>query len=155
MLKVLFVCAGNTCRSVLSEGLFREMVRTARLDEEVEIDSAGTHVKMEFLPPTSKAIRVASEKDINVEMIRTRSVKEADLVYFDYILAMEKNNLLALEAIQSQKTGKRPCLLLDFAFSVSDREIIDPYDRGIRAYREAMGLIDLGCRGLLAAIKEQ
>lgn len=153
MLNILFVCQANTCRSVLAEGLFRKITTAIGLEGKVGIASAGTHVTNESLPPNSKAIQVASETGINLGMIRTRSVRRSDFIDFDYVLAMDEKNLIALGAFEPGRITNRPRLLLDFALSVREKEITDPYDRGIGVYRQTARLIEVGCQEFLAELK--
>ncbi len=131
------------------------MTTTTGLGAKVEIVSAGTHVKNESLPPNSKAIQVASERGIYVDMIRTRAVRQSDFLNFDHVLAMDEKNLIALAEFQPGENEKKPCLLLDFSPSVAEQEITDPYGRGIESYQDAARLIEIGCRGFLAEVTER
>ena len=96
--RVLFVCMGNICRSPTAHALFREAVTAAGLGDKITTDSAGTHAYHIGNPPDARATATALARDIDVTDLRARQVCEADFEQFDYIVAMDRDNLSSLEA---------------------------------------------------------
>jgi protein-tyrosine phosphatase len=154
MLNILFVCRANTCRSILAEGIFRDLISDTELEKKLGIDSAGTHVTEEYLPPDPRTIEVAGEHCIDVSRFHTRSIKPSDFLDFNYIVVMDKNNLADLNNFQLGPVGATTRLLLEFAKNTSDTEVFDPYDYDIATYRRAIKLIYAGINGLLEVIRQ-
>ncbi|MEK9534132.1 MAG: low molecular weight protein-tyrosine-phosphatase, partial [Halieaceae bacterium] len=111
---VLFVCMGNICRSPTAHALFREAVTAAGLDDEIAVDSAGTHAYHIGNPPDARATATALERDIDMTDLRARQVCEADFEQFDYVVAMDRDNLSLLEASCPPAAQDRLSLMLDW-----------------------------------------
>jgi protein-tyrosine phosphatase len=86
MIKVLFVCLGNICRSPSAEGVFRKLVEEQGLIDQIEIDSAGTHAYHVGSPPDDRAQEAARRRGIDMSGLRGRRVDEGDFYIFDYVL---------------------------------------------------------------------
>ena len=97
MIRVLFVCLGNICRSPTAEGIFRDMVQREGLSELIETDSCGTGSWHIGKPPDSRARSEATRRGIVLEDLRGRAIDPDDFTTFDYILAMDKQNLADLQ----------------------------------------------------------
>ena len=129
-INVLFVCMGNICRSPTAHALFREAVTAVGLEDRITTDSAGTHAYHIGNPPDARATATALERDIDMTDLRARQVCEADFEQFDYVVAMDRDNLRfaarrpALPAAQD-----RLSLMLDWAEGWGD-EVPDPYYGG-------------------------
>ena len=114
MIKVLFVCMGNICRSPMAESIFRHMVEQAGLADEFEIDSAGTIEWHAGNPPDYRAIVHAGRRGYDLTPLRARQVVAADFGRFDWILAMDRGNLAHLEGLRpagfsvSRDTSRSP-----------------------------------------------
>ena len=93
MVKVLFVCMGNICRSPTAEGMFRKVVEEAQLSHLIQIDSAGTHAYHIGEPPDKRAQQAALHRGFDLSQQRARKVKSTDFEYYDFILAMDSDNL--------------------------------------------------------------
>ena len=143
---------GNICRSPTAEGVFRQLVRDAELENQIDTDSAGTHAYHLGDPPDPRAITIASGRGIDLTGLIARHVVESDFVRFDHILAMDRNNLMELRQIRPVESTTAPRLLLDFAPEMTEFEVPDPYFGTLGDYRLAMDLICAGVRGLLQEI---
>ena len=144
---------GNICRSPTAEGVFRQLVRDAELENQIDTDSAGTHAYHLGEPPDSRAVAIASGQGIDLAGLIARHVVESDFVRFDHILAMDRNNLMELQQIRPAKSAVAPRLLLDCAPEMTEFEVPDPYFGTLEDYRMAMNLIYAGTRGLLQEIE--
>lgn len=155
MVKVLFVCMGNICRSPTAEGVFRHIVNSAGLADKIHIDSAGTHSYHIGSTPDPRAQAAALNRNIDLSSQRARKVKGADFDEFDYVLAMDHSNYSDLRDISSEDTQDRLSLFLDFAETVSTREVPDPYYGGDQGFEHVLDLVEEASRGLLASIREK
>jgi len=127
MIKVLFVCMGNICRSPTAEGVFRRLVEERRLDGRVEVDSAGTHGYHVGETPDPRTQRAAAARGYDLSSIRARKVAAQDLEYFDLVLAMDRNNLEALQRMCPPELTGRLDLFMRYAANFDDEEVPDPY----------------------------
>ncbi|KAL8728896.1 MAG: hypothetical protein Q9181_005185 [Wetmoreana brouardii] len=129
---VLFVCLGNICRSPMAEGVFRTMTRS---DTRVgTIDSAGTGAYHEGCPPDPRTMNVLEENgDIDYNH-SARKVRSSDFKDFDYILAMDGENLHDLLRLQrriirnggAHAAPAKIMLFGDFG-GVKGEQVVDPY----------------------------
>jgi protein-tyrosine phosphatase len=112
---VLFVCMGNICRSPTAEGVFRKVVRDAELHDLIIVDSAGTHAYHVNEPPDRRARTAAERRGFPLDDIRARRVSNEDYERFDYILAMDEDNLLILKEGAPDEHRYKVRLFLEFA----------------------------------------
>ena len=153
MTKVLFVCMGNICRSPTAEGVFRHKVEQNNLQEQISIDSAGTHAYHVGNPPDQRAQDAALKRDIDLSQQRARRVSADDFSEFDYIIAMDESNLDDLLSICP--TGYEDRLHLFLAFSDSEnREVPDPYYGQGRGFEIVLNLVEDASEGLLEHIRK-
>ena len=151
-ISILFVCMGNICRSPTAEGVFRHHVEAAGLSDNIEIDSAGTHAYHVGEPPDRRAHAAAERRGMSLDGIQARRVTAADFERFDYIIAMDEDNLYRLrkEAPDNHKAELR--LFLEFSAGV-ETEVPDPYYGGTAGFERVLDLVDDASRGLLEALK--
>lgn len=153
MIRVLFVCLGNICRSPMAEGIFQHLVDQAGLSDQMEIDSTGTHTWCVGERAHRGTRNVLRCHNITYNG-RTRQVTPADLCEADYVVAMDADNVYDLRHLDHRVglDGKLH-MLLDFAPPGSPREVPDPYFDG--AFEYVYSLIEVGCRGLLDHIRAE
>jgi len=152
MVKVLFVCLGNICRSPTAEGVFTKLVRERGLDGAIHIDSAGTIDFHQGEPPDERAQRVASSKGIDISHLRARQIRSGDFREFDYVLAMDMDNLAVLEAMCPGTHRERVRLFCDYAPHLKEREVPDPYFGGAKGFQNVYRIVEAAAQGLLDAI---
>ncbi len=115
MPKVLFVCMGNISRSPTAHAVFREQVRERGLAEQFVIDSAGTHDFHTGKKPDTRTIETAAEQGLDMTDLRARQVQQYDFEQFDYVVAMDEQNLSALQNSCPKTYLGRLSLLLDWS----------------------------------------
>jgi protein-tyrosine phosphatase len=156
MVKVLFVCMGNICRSPMAEGVFRRMLEGVGLAEKIYVDSAGTHSYHIGAPPDTRSQATALRRGVDLRSIRARQVTETDLVEFDYVLAMDRDNFEHLRVLcQNPELQRHVRLFLDFAPDLPEREVPDPYYGGSGGFERVMDLVEEAAQGLLIQIRER
>lgn len=156
MIRVLFVCLGNICRSPTAHGVFRQMVENAGLADQVLVDSAGTAAWHIGKAPDQRSARHAALRGYDLSPLRARQAVADDFYQFDYVLAMDKENLLNLQQICPAGAPVEPRLLLaDFAQSFNQLEVPDPYYGGDAGFEQVLDLVEDACQGLLADIRKR
>jgi protein-tyrosine phosphatase len=148
IVRVLFVCTGNICRSPMAEAVFGHMVERAGLSTQVEADSAGLISFHAGEEPHSGTRRVLRERNIAYTHA-ARAVRSADFSRFGYIIALDRGHLAELRDM-ARGSGARLALLMDYAPDAGTLDVPDPYYNG--RFDEVYHLIEQGCRGLLADI---
>lgn len=151
MVRVLFVCLGNICRSPTAEGAFRGLVEREGLGDQIEIDSAGTAAFHVGEPPDGRAQAEAKRRGIDISGLRGRQARSEDFKTFDYVLAMDASNHQNLLRICPAGHEDRLDMFLDFAPDVGRREVPDPYYEG--GFDSVYDMIEQAAQGLLDDIR--
>ncbi|PAD58037.1 protein tyrosine phosphatase [Bacillus sonorensis] len=153
MIKVLFVCLGNICRSLMAEAVFNDMLKKSGLDDRIAADSAGTGNWHIGKPPHEGTRALLAEKNISCEGLFARQVTKNDLEEFDYIVAMDAENAGNVRSLAgfSQKPVIRR--LLDYVDDCQTEDVPDPYYTG--NFEEVYELVEEGCRQLLNDIRRE
>lgn len=155
MVRVLFVCLGNICRSPTAEGVFRRLVAEQGLEGEIEIDSAGTHAYHVGAAPDARAQQAARRRGIDISSLRGRRATVEDIRRFDYVLAMDRENLEHLLEICPVGYERKIQLFLEYAPHRTEREVPDPYFGGDSGFDRVLDMVEEASRGLLAKIRER
>lgn len=144
---------GNICRSPTAEGVFRHKVEQKNLQEQISIDSAGTHAYHVGNPPDQRAQDAALKRDIDLSQQRARRVSADDFSEFDYVIAMDESNLDDLLSICPAGYEDRLHLFLAFSDS-GNKEVPDPYYGQGRGFEIVLNLVEDASEGLLKHIRE-
>jgi protein-tyrosine phosphatase len=152
---VLFVCAGNLCRSPMSQGVFEKLVRDAGLAEKIIVDSAGTHTYYVKSPPDIRAQEVAQQRGYDLSRQRARRVTASDFYEFDYIVAMDDSNFAYLTSICPPDLQHKLSLLMNFASIRLGSEIPDPYYGSRKGFERVLDLIEPAVAGLFRTIRRR
>lgn len=152
---VLFVCMGNICRSPTAEGVFRRLAKDAGLEERFHIDSAGTHDYHVGSPPDRRAASAAAARGYDLSALRGRQVTRRDFETFDYILAMDGDNVGNLRRICLPEHAHKVTLLLEHGENPDEREVPDPYYGGTHGFEHVLDLVEDAARGLLRKLERK
>lgn len=153
--RILFVCMGNICRSPTAEGVFRDKVKQAGLAAEVEIDSAGTHDYHIGKPPDARAQEAARKRGYVFSDLRGRQVNAADFEKFDYVLAMDQDNLKSLQQLCPAHLQHKIRRLLSFSRSHPNLDVPDPYYGGRSGFDLVLDMVEDAADGLIEEIKQR
>lgn len=154
-ISVLFVCLGNICRSPTAHAVFESMVNEKGLSDRIHIDSAGTGDWHLGKPPDVRSTATAVERGYDMSHLRSRLVTSDDFLNFDYVIAMDSQNLADMHVMSPQGFEGTIRLLLEY--SQSDRyayvkDVPDPYYGGEDGFPFVLDLIEDASGGLLDSI---
>lgn len=148
--RVLFVCLGNICRSPTAHGIFQHKVTQAGLQNEIIVDSCGTGDWHIGHAPDPRTIECATKYGYDLSTLRARKLLASDFIDFDYILAMDKQNLRDAESICPDHFNGELTLFLDVLAESTPqdtdaptiREVPDPYYGGADGFDEVIQLCE-------------
>ncbi len=154
-INVLFVCLGNICRSPTAQGVFREQVRQAGLADAVQVESAGTGDWHIGRAPDERAQAAAAARHVSLADLRARQVTAADLAHFDYVLAMDADNLAELERMKTESNDATASVALfsDYSERFRGLPVPDPYFGSGHGFEHVLDIIEDASRGLLIDIE--
>jgi protein-tyrosine phosphatase len=150
--RVLMVCLGNICRSPTAEAVFRQQLQAAGLAQLIEVDSAGTSDWHVGEAPDPRSQRAAADRLYDLGTLRARQVSTRDFDEFDYILAMDKQNLAALEESCPVGCEEKLGLILDYG-STGWNEVPDPYNSGRDGFELVLDLVESACADLIEMLR--
>jgi protein-tyrosine phosphatase len=153
VVRILFVCMGNICRSPLAQGVFENVLRREGLEYEVFVDSAGTGAWHVGSPPDERAQKSAGLRGLDLSSQRARRITPEDCDAFDYILTMDEDNYFTAASLCRGSAVVRP--FLDFAADSPEREVPDPYYGGPDGFERVLDLVEEASEGLLEDIRER
>ena len=150
MIKVLFVCLGNICRSPMAQIVFENLVKELGIENNFEIDSAGTEGYNEACHAgihrgTKEILR---RKGITFSEHYSRQIRKNDYEYYDYIIAMDEENIKDMEVIWGKDRFAKITRLLDY--TNNPRNIKDPWYTG--NFDETYDDIVEGCEAFLKSL---
>ena len=154
MVRVLFVCLGNICRSPMAEAVFRHMAEREGIGDRIEADSAGTGDWHLGKPPHEGTRKLLDREGISYAGMRARKVARDDFASFDYIVCMDAANERDVLALRQGADGKaRVMKFMDLVKDARSTDVPDPYYTG--NFEEVYALVEAGCRELLDRIRSE
>lgn len=147
---MLFVCLGNICRSPLAENVFRQQVEARGVADWFEIDSAGTSGYHRGAPPDRRSAETARRRGLEL-VGASRQLTAQDLRRYDWVIAMDAENLDAIEALGSATGGTaRIHRLREWdPESGGVLDVPDPYYGGDRGFEDVHDMVERSCAALL------
>jgi len=146
---------GNICRSPTAEGVFRKYVVDAGLEDRIRTDSAGTHAYHKGEGPDRRAMAAAERRGFSLEGLTARRVTETDFEQFEYIIAMDEDNLSALHDVSEEEHHSKVRLFLEFSESMPECEVPDPYFGGSAGFERVLDLVEGASEALLDTIRKK
>lgn len=151
MVKILFICHGNICRSPMAEFVMKKLAEQAGVGNEYKIESAATSTEEIGNPVYPPARKKLAEHGISCDGKKARQVRKPDYANYDYIIGMDEENMYNLRRLFSNDPEGKLSLLMDY----TDRpgSVADPwYTRDFEAtWQDVLE----GCNGLLKTIIEK
>ncbi len=144
---VLFVCLGNICRSPAAEGLFAHYVSKQDQDDRFRIDSAGTAGYHEGNLADPRMREAAERRGIELSS-RSRKIEYRDLESFDYVIAMDRENLADILRVHDAPAAKVQ-LLSDFLGDNWPNDVPDPYYGGADGFEMVLDMLKAACPAML------
>ena len=152
--KILFVCLGNICRSPAGEGILKKYIADRGLQNQIEIDSAGTSGYHDGDLPDRRMRHHGQARGYVFDSL-SRKFTANDFDEFDLILAMDDsnyNNIMSLSIdIESQSKVHR---MIDFSIKYQHDHIPDPYYSGADGFELVLDLLEDACAGLISNLEE-
>lgn len=146
--RILFVCHGNICRSPMAEFILKDMVEKAGIADDFEIASAATsteEIGNDIYPP---AKRILFHKGIKFDSRRARQITRKDYDYYDFIIAMDENNLRNLRKMLGEDTKNKISLMM--SYTGKHRNVADPWYTG--DFETTYNDLIEGCEGFLKTV---
>ncbi|MGV3550385.1 low molecular weight protein-tyrosine-phosphatase [Rhizobium sp.] len=149
--RILFVCAGNICRSPLGEGVLRHQAERTGIGHLIETESAGTGGWHQGDPPDHRSIDVARRHGVDISRQRARQLRLGDFSAFDLIFAMDRDNLRNIVRLAPHDSSADIHLFMDFVGG-GERDVPDPYYGDAGDFERVFAMVDKGCRALLGIL---
>lgn len=151
MLRILFVCHGNICRSTMAQFVFQHMVNEAGLSDRFEIESAATSREEIGNGPHRGTIRKMQEVGIPILSHRARQVTKQDYEHYDLLIIMDEENLWGIRRIIREDPDNKIHMLLEY--TGENRDVADPWYTG--DFDTTYEDVDRGCRALLESLRQK
>lgn len=152
--KILFVCMGNICRSPSAEAVFKGLVKKEGLEDQFEIDSAGTGGWHVGEPADKRMQKHAKERNYSLDSISRQFDPETDFDRFDMIIGMDDENVTTLkEWARNEDDRGKIYKMTDFSKVWQYDEVPDPYYGGEEGFELVLDLLEDSCEGLLEKVK--
>ena len=153
--KILFVCLGNICRSPTADAVFKAQIKDAGLEQTIYIDSAGTHAYHIGNPPDQRSQQAALKRGYDMKGLRARAVQPNDFAEFDYILAMDNDNLAILADSCPEQYQHKIGLFMQFCSDSNfGEEVPDPYFGGNQGFEKVLDMVEKAGQGLIKHLSQ-
>lgn len=149
MINVLIVCMGNICRSPMAQAVMSKQISDAGLSKKFLIDSAGTHANRNGEKPDARAEAALVSRGYGSGHIRSKRIAPTDFQKFDWVLAMDLDNLADLRRLCPPEHAAKLKLYLDFSDETDEASVPDPYYGNASGFERVLDLCEAGAKGWL------
>jgi protein-tyrosine phosphatase len=152
MIKILFVCTGNICRSPTADGVMRAKIAALGLGNMISVDSAGTSAFHAGQAPDMRSQHAAAKRGYDLSSLVARQVHARDYEEFDFLLALDAGHEAELKRHAPEALAHKVKLFLPY---VGMREVVDvpdPYYGGEDGFEHVLDLLEQGCDRLMEKI---
>jgi protein-tyrosine phosphatase len=154
MVRVLFVCTGNICRSPTAEGVFRHMTIEAGHGDVIETDSVGLMGWHTGAPPDERSIEAAARRGVDLSGLRARKLSAADFERFDLLLAMDRGHFRDMAARAPGEHAAKVRMFMEAAHGDGAPSVPDPYYGAHDGFEQVLDMIEEGSRAWLRELEE-
>ncbi len=156
IIRILFICMGNICRSPAAEGILKTMVEKEKLSDRIEIDSAGTIGYHVGESPDPRMRFHAASRDYFLKSKARQFDPKTDFEKFDYIITMDNDNFNEINRLDKRKEYTNKIYrMVEFNRLVKVDEVPDPYMGGPEGFEKVIDILVDACRGLLKRLKDE
>jgi protein-tyrosine phosphatase len=152
MLKILFVCTGNICRSPTAEIVFKTLAARAGVANAISSASSGIEGYHAGEPADLRAINHARKRGFDLTACRGRKLAVEDFMRYDLLLACDRDHLRVMTRIAPSQARNKIKLLMDYAPDLAVEDIPDPYYGSPADFEQALDMIEAACTGLLDSL---
>lgn len=156
IIRIMFVCLGNICRSALAHGMFQKLIEEEGYAKYFEVASSGTgdwHVGQR---PDARMRKTASRKGLSLDDLRAQQFERGDLATYDHIFVMDKGNLhdvLLLD--ESDQFGHKVRLIRELDPHPGDYQVPDPYYGGDHGFETVYDIVERTAKSLLNTLVDE
>ena len=154
MVKILFVCLGNICRSPLAEAIFKHEVTKRGIQDFFEVHSCGTANYHVGDSPDSRTILNAKKNGVLIDH-KGRQLCEADMDYYDYIFVMDKSNYAHVVRLSNASANHHKVLMLRHFDKIKGEEVPDPYYGQERDFQEVYEILARAVDGAIRFLRQR
>ncbi len=155
LIKVLFVCMGNICRSPSAEAVMNAYIEREGLQDKIICDSAGTIAYHAGEPADARMQEHAIKRNYDLTSI-SRQIVTGDFDAFDYVIAMDNDNLKNMKSfLPNVKLGNKISKMTDYCSNKNPGYVPDPYYGGAEGFEQVLDLLEDACEGLLNKIRDE
>lgn len=155
VIHVVFVCLGNICRSPAARVIFDHYVSRAGLDHCISSDACGTAAFNIGKPADPRAAQAAADAGYDLSAEIARQIDDRDFQRADYLLAMDRKNLMQVECWATDDSRSEIRLLMEFAQTVKHSQLDDPYYGDPAQFQRMITELERATQGLLAYLIER
>jgi len=146
---------GNICRSPTAHGVFRDLVSARGLQQQIRIDSAGTHNYHPGNQPDLRSQKQAIKRGYDLSDLRARQISDQDYEQHDLLLAMDWDNLALAQQNCPPEHQRKLRRLTEFCKKYQATVVPDPYYGGDAGFEHVLDLVEDACSGLLDHVEQQ